>query len=339
MKKQQLNVMLKTLRFGLNLIAILAATSSFLAFLGSQWWIFQILDHLRVQLSLILLLAILLNGIKYKYWSLAFSLPFVLNLSLILPLFIPSPQYSHLNQRDLSVQNALHLLHINLDVDNNNYTTALQYIEQQNADLIFLQEVTPTWFNQLESHLSNYQIIESRPLKNTHGVALLLPNHFSPSFWVQNTEILHFPAYSERPMIATQVQSNPPISILSIHLTRPRNKGTSNFQQIELDAVAAWSQEQQTKGHQVIIIGDYNLTPWSIPFRRFLKTANLRNSQRGFGLQPTWFAGLPPFMMIAIDHAVYSEGLMILDRKTGSQLGSDHLPLWLEVTLKPELNS
>ncbi|MFY7806852.1 MAG: endonuclease/exonuclease/phosphatase family protein [Limnoraphis robusta] len=326
------NLLLINLGFGMNIIAILAAIATILGFLGRQWWVFQLLDHLRVQLSLILLLSIIFNVIQKRFCSLAFCLPLFLNFILILPLFIPPTQRYNLVKNDANSQPTLRLLHLNLDVNNSNYTPTLQYLDQQNADIIFLQEVTPAWLNQIESNLSRYQVIESRPLTNTQGVALLVPTNLLPSLQVKNTEILHFPSGSERPMIATQIQGNQTLSILSLHVTRPRNNGTSNYQKTELDAVAAWSQQQQNQGNQVIIIGDFNLTPWSSRFRQFLQAAHLRNSQRGFGLQPTWLAGLPPFMMIAIDHAVYSEDLMTLDRKIGPKLGSDHLPLWLEVT-------
>jgi endonuclease/exonuclease/phosphatase (EEP) superfamily protein YafD len=332
MRNRTFNLLLNNLGFGMNILAIFAAIATILGFLGRQWWVFQLLDHLRVQLSLILLLAILLNGIKYRFWSLAFSLPLFLNVLLILPLFIPPSQNINAVQGNNTDQNSLQLLHLNLDRNNTNYTPTLQYLDQQNADLIFLQEVTPAWLNQIESNLTRYRVVESRPLKNSHGVAFLVPTNLPPSLQIKNTEILHFPSNSERPMIGTQIQGNQTLSILSLHVTRPRNNGTSNYQKTELDAVAAWSQQQQNQGNQVIIIGDFNLTPWSSRFRQFLQAAHLINSQRGFGLQPTWLAGLPPFMMIAIDHAVYSEDLMTLDRKIGPKLGSDHLPLWLEVT-------
>ncbi|WP_413160331.1 endonuclease/exonuclease/phosphatase family protein [Capilliphycus salinus ALCB114379] len=331
-RKKTFNLLFNSLRLGVNFVAILAAIATFIGFLAEQWWIFQLLDHLRVQLSLILLLAILLNGIKYRFWSLAFCLPFFLNVLLILPLFIPPSQNINAVQGNNTAQNSLQLLHLNLDRNNTNYTPTLQYLDQQNADLIFLQEVTPAWLNQIESNLTGYRVVESRPLKNSHGVAFLVPKNLPPSLQIKNTEILHFPLNSERPMIAAEIEWNQPLSILSLHVTRPRNNGTTNYQKKELDGVAAWSQEQQNQGHQVIIIGDFNLTPWSIRFRQFLQAANLRNSQRGFGLQPTWLAGLPPFMMIAIDHGIYSEDLVTLDRKIGPKLGSDHLPLGLEVT-------
>ena len=319
------------IRWGINLVAIPAAVCTFLGFLSQQSWIFQLLDHLRVQFSLILLIALFVNPIKYRFWSLAFALPLFLNLALILPLFIPPASNFNRVKADNTSQNSLHLLHLNLDRHNTNYARTLDYLEQQNADLIFLQEVTPAWLNQLESGLTRHQLVESRPLKNSQGVAFLVPANSSPNLRIKTTEILRFPSDSERPMIAAEIEWNQPLSVLSLHVTRPRNKGTSAYQKTELDAVAAWSQSQQNRGNQVIIIGDFNLTPWSGRFRQFLKAANLKNSQRGFGLQPTWLAGLPPALMIAIDHGIYSEDLMVLEREIGPKLGSDHLPLGLKV--------
>lgn len=87
-KKRFFHFLMKNIRFAVNFAAIVAAVATFLGFLAEQWWIFKLLDHLRVQLSLILLLALLFNGLKYRFWSLAFSLPLFLNFLLILPTWL-----------------------------------------------------------------------------------------------------------------------------------------------------------------------------------------------------------------------------------------------------------
>jgi endonuclease/exonuclease/phosphatase (EEP) superfamily protein YafD len=101
---------------------------------------------------------------------------------------------------------------------------------------------------------------------------------------------------------------------------------------VEFDASANWSVRQQKEGkREVVVIGDFNSTPWSGRFREFLHQTDLRNSQRGFGLQPTWHASLPSPLMIAIDHCLHSKSIATVKRATGSNIGSDHLPLFVEL--------
>lgn len=52
----------------------------------------------------------------------------------------------------------------------------------------------------------------------------------------------------------------------------------------------------------------------------------LRDSRRGFGVQPTWNAR-HPWCMIPIDHCLVSEGASIVDRIVAPDVGSDHRPI------------
>lgn len=75
----------------------------------------------------------------------------------------------------------------------------------------------------------------------------------------------------------------------------------------------------------LIIAGDFNLTPWS---------AALKGLDRGFGIErrthglPTWparFAWMPPFM--SIDQIFAGPHWQVVSIERGPRLGSDHFPL------------
>jgi endonuclease/exonuclease/phosphatase (EEP) superfamily protein YafD len=85
-------------------------------------------------------------------------------------------------------------------------------------------------------------------------------------------------------------------------------------------------------------MGDFNTTPWSVLMRQVLRESGLVNSQSGFGLQPTWPATLPNFLQIAIDHCLHSPSLITKHRTIGPNIGSDHLPIGLELEWNPTLN-
>lgn len=313
-----------------NLLAIAAGVATFLGVLGNGWWAFELLDHLRVQFVWILLVALALNCFARHPWIWSLGVPLGLNVALILPLYVPE-----ISTEKLPTEGSLRILHVNLDRDNSQFDRAFKYIQSQPADVVFLQEVTPAWFKQIESHLSQYRVVLSRPQDDSQGVAMLLPVNLSPDLKVLSSQIIHLPQWSERPLIEATIRwQNRQVKLLSLHTTRPRNAGTSNFQQREFEEVANWSRQQQKAKHPVIILGDFNNTPWSVRSRQFLRDGHLVDSQRGFGLQSTWMADLPFPLQIPIDRCVYSNPIATFNSKIGSAIGSDHLPLWVELTVR-----
>lgn len=360
-------------RILLNLAAVGAGLATFCGLFGRLWWGLELLDHPRGQYCLILLTAIAANvatstrtlvkvgrgsiggrgsrggkntgdfhndpngyGDCYRLpltlWVWVFLVPLVLNFALILPLFVPSLPVS------TQTEDTLRVLHLNLDRHNTNFAGVAGYIQQADADIVFLQEVTPTWLSEIESQVSRYNIRLSRPQNDSQGVALLVPVESSPNIEIVAAQIIHLPAYSTRPLIETQIQwGETETMLLSLHVTRPRNRGTSQFQQVEFASLAQWSQQQAAQNRQAIAIGDFNTTPWSDRFRQLLDESGLTNSNPGWGPKTTWPANFPPPLRIPIDLCLHSRSLTSLSRKTGPHLGSDHLPLEVEFGMKNEV--
>ena len=323
-------------RILLNIAAVGTGLATFGGLFGRFWWGLELLDHPRGQYCLILLTAIAFNSLPRMIlptrWVWVFLVPLVLNFALILPLFVPSHPVS------TQTEDTLRVLHLNLDRHNTNFAGVAGYIQQTDADLVFLQEVTPTWLSEIESQVSRYNIRLSRPQNDSQGVALLVPVESSPNIEIVAAQIIHLPAYSTRPLIETQIQwGETETMLLSLHVTRPRNRGTSQFQQVEFASVAQWSQQQAEQNRQAIAIGDFNTTPWSDRFRQLLDESGLANSNPGWGPKTTWPANFPPPLRIPIDLCLQSRSLTSLSRKTGPHLGSDHLPLEVEFGMKNEV--
>lgn len=331
--KSPLQRAVSSARLLLDVAAGGASIATVLGFAGSMWWIFELLQHARPQYCLILVCALVVGGISRRAWSFVWCIPLLLNLALIVPLFFSSGRGSYPEQANLPQSRTLRIIHATLDNQNLDTTRAIQYIESQDVDLILLLEVTSRSLSDLESSLSRYRVVASEPRENSHGSAMLLPVKPSKPVEVVATQILHLPHWSERPMLQATIRwGGKDVEILSIQLTRPQNSGGSAFQKIEFDAAANWLVRQQKEGkREVIAIGDFNSTPWSGWFREFLHDAELRNSQQGFGLQPTWHSALPSPLRIAIDHCLHSKSITTVNRAIGPNIGSDHLPIFVEL--------
>ena len=87
----------------------------------------------------------------------------------------------------------------------------------------------------------------------------------------------------------------------------------------------------KARSEPLIIVGDLNMTMWSPSHRSLCDELGLTNTRRGFGILPSWPASLPSVMRIPIDHCLVSDGITVLDCRLGRDIGSDHLPLIVDL--------
>jgi endonuclease/exonuclease/phosphatase (EEP) superfamily protein YafD len=83
----------------------------------------------------------------------------------------------------------------------------------------------------------------------------------------------------------------------------------------------------------LILAGDFNVTGWSYWFQNMRDTMKLRDTRQGFGIQPSWPVQLP-ILLIPIDHVLVSEQFIVLNRRTGKNVGSDHYPVYVELAVE-----
>ncbi len=73
-----------------------------------------------------------------------------------------------------------------------------------------------------------------------------------------------------------------------------------------------------------VVVGDFNVTPWSSHYRDLLENSGVRDCARGQGWLPTWNPGLPAMLGIRIDHCLVAGAIGIEGVRVGESLGSDH---------------
>ena len=118
--------------------------------------------------------------------------------------------------------------------------------------------------------------------------------------------------------------------MIGSHPLPPVNPEYLRARNRQLDDLARFVSSQES--HAKIVMMDMNATPWSYVFKDFLENSGLRDSRRGFGVQPTWPTWMP-LLWIPIDHVFVSEGIKIVSRKIGPSLGSDHYPVTVDFTV------
>jgi endonuclease/exonuclease/phosphatase (EEP) superfamily protein YafD len=82
----------------------------------------------------------------------------------------------------------------------------------------------------------------------------------------------------------------------------------------------------------MIVVGDFNTTPWSPHFRDFVATAGLRNAANGHGYIATWPRRFWP-AQIPIDHILVKGPVAVAKMGRGPSVGSDHYPIIADLRL------
>jgi len=306
----------------LVVIPAVALAMMTLAAFGGRWvWWLDVLANFRAQYVVALaLLGLVITMSKWRktgYLVLGVAL---VNLIVVLPLYIGAPAEARVDADTLRVMT------FNLLSTNEEYSEVIDYIETIDPDLVFLHEASRPWEVAMESAGMDYQIIRPRSEDLIFGTLVLVRGEGV-------TAVSHgFAASAPR---AVSLDYTPPgwetpLAVLGTHPLAPSDEERAALRDAQLGFAGAWATDQ---AGAFVIVGDFNSTPWSWPFRRLIGNAGLLNSQTGFGLQPSFPAGSNLLLRVPIDHLVHSHALEVTGRSLGPNLGSDHFPLVVDLQM------
>lgn len=117
-----------------------------------------------------------------------------------------------------------------------------------------------------------------------------------------------------------------PLALYAVHAPPPISGEMAQARNRKLEAIArkAAVQPQATP----IVVGDFNLTPWSPYFQQFIADSGLRDVRTPHRFEHTWPVTFNnAHLGLAIDHSFAHPSLQLIKRGTGPDLGSDHLPV------------
>jgi endonuclease/exonuclease/phosphatase (EEP) superfamily protein YafD len=329
----------------INTIGLLTSLATVLGFATPLFWGFRFLEHPRPQYSLCLLIILLIYLSSHRYpaefWPPAFW-PWIILIPLLINLVLLWPYYPRFGHQPAAPADRLRILHSTLNHRNpESARKTLDWLDRQEVDLAFILEF-PTGTLDALRQLNHYELITANttaansndPLLTNHMQALLIRKQ-SPRIQVLSTDVLHLPADNRRPLLSAKILfQNRPLTFLDFHSVRPSHGNAIAFQTLEFDAIADWSNQQLQDGQAIVMLGDWNDTPWSMSYRQTLAKSGLLDTMFGRGIQGSWSADWPKFLRIPIDQAWHSSQLKVSDRYLGPHFGSDHLPLRIDLAWK-----
>src|SRR5690606_29899416 len=132
------------------------------------------------------------------------------------------------------------------------------------------------------------------------------------------------------PSISFRVSvNNRDLNIVSLHPANP----VKDLPARDRDFAAVAKDFRRQARENIVVLGDFNATPYCSALRQFMKALSLKTARDGIGMLGTYPASWPFFMRLPIDHFMASEGIAVHEHRLGSDIDSDHLPLITVISL------
>lgn len=314
-KALALSLLLKIPKAAFLYVPILTCT----AFFGDVYWMLELTTHFRLQYFLFAALFLALFALLRMWrWAIVALVCLTINAAFVLPWYLPAKSAQVSDEGK-----PLRLLLSNVLWDNDQHADVIEFARKEKPDLAFFQEVTPRWAKEFEALNTEFPHSKLQPIDDAGGMAV-----FSRLPFV-SAELAPLAAYNG-PAIIVQINvGNQLVSIVSVHPPPPGGKLNFDHRTEILNQTAAFV---NSLPEPKLVIGDLNTTMWSPYYKRFVGQIGLKNVRESFGILPSWPTHLPP-LFIPIDHCLVSSGIHVTSVRTGSQVGSDHLPLVVDLRI------
>jgi endonuclease/exonuclease/phosphatase (EEP) superfamily protein YafD len=278
-------------------------------FAGELFWLLDLASHFQVYYLAVALALLLGNVIFKRQRSALVSLVLVgIGAFHLYPYFLPvgEPETEGKSYK---------VMLLNLHLHNEKTAAVKEAIAAADPDILVLQEVTPRWRQELNSLPANFRHSFDLPEKGAFGI-WVLSKFKSTDLDVQRREGVAFLH------LKYQVGKRE-LEVVALHPVPPIGGAASRVRNTILADAAVYAAGEGSR----IAIGDFNCSPWSTHFKRFLKQSGLRDSARGRGrgVKGTWHP--QRLLGIPIDHVLVSPDIAVVDRTVGDDVGSDHRPV------------
>jgi endonuclease/exonuclease/phosphatase (EEP) superfamily protein YafD len=281
---------------------------SLLGILVGHHWMLDLLSHFRLQYFWVLVLAALILGVMRRWrWCVVSGIAaLVLGMTMV--------RY-YLPVRGDGAGETLKMVSFNVHASNERYDEVVSFVREEDADVVLLMEINRGWSDQLGVLKEMYPHQVGRVRSGAFGVVLMSKIPFKEAH-------VRYIGEARVPSVEAVIGwDGGQLRILGTHPVPPRNGESSAFRNDQLTLLKEYV--RGFEGETLVVAGDFNVSPFSSYYGRFLEGIGLRDSSLGFGLSPTWNRRVP-WVAIPIDYVFVSEDVAVLERWVGPACGSDH---------------
>jgi len=278
----------------------------------------ELFSHFRLQYIFVAAaLAVILYIVRSRRWALLMLGVMTINIMPVSTWYLTETRVS------APTDSTIKLLLANVFSGNKDTQKLLDLIIAEKADIVFLLEVTDRWNRDLTALRDPYLYSLNIPRDDNFGIAVLSRHPFA------STRVIESPPFKYPTLIVELDIDGEIVAFVTTHPTPPIGRFGFEGRNEQLVDVAA---TMNTISGPRALIGDLNTTMWGHHYKALVQETGLVNARRGFGVIPSWPTQLP-FAMIPLDQCLVSSDFTVLDIRTGPRIGSDHLPLIVELAL------
>ena len=299
---------------------VIACLATLLGFFGRSSWFLDLFSHFRVQylIGLAVIGTLFLVGRRRKTAILLLGFACV-NLMFVLPLYFGSKSTL---PEDVPTLRAM-LLNVNTRLGD--AVRVRHAIIDADPDILALEEISDQWIEDLDWITNSYPYSLAMPREDNFGIGLFSKLPFADS------EITYIGSANVPSILATVSTEQKNVRVVVTHPLPPGGREYSRWRNQQLELLPNCI----TPGETTLLLGDLNVTPWNHYFRRLLSRTGLMDSSKGMGVHPTWPSN-NPLLLIPIDHCLHSKDIVIVDKRIGTDVSSDHYPVIVDFAIVAE---
>lgn len=215
----------------------------------------------------------------------------------------------------------VNVLYINKDTDR-----LRKFILTERPDVIVVSEATSRFKKMLAAMKKEYPWQDIHPDDDgPRGIGV------ASRVKLESVALTSFDHPSVPAQIFTLMHAGRKVTFVSVHPYTPIQAIKRRDNELKLIA----ERFTQKPVQDLILIGDFNATPYCYAYKKLVHALGLRNAREGYGIYPSWPAfNRTPLARIPIDHTLVSAGIAVADYRTGPHIGSDHMPTITEIAVR-----
>jgi vancomycin resistance protein VanJ len=302
----------------LQLLAALLLLATLCAALSAHFWFFELFSHFRPYYAVFGVLCVIgLGATRAWRWAAVAMLLALWNgypiVRLLLQEFVPPT----------SVSRHVTVFHFNVGLHHEEPQRVGAFLRRRAklVDVVVLLE-TSDRFAPVLDELKDVFPHQVRHLEDSpFGIALV--SRFPLQGTVSREPSGAFPHIEAAAVMPERAE---PLMIYAVHAPPPIAGDMAAARNLKFDYVARKAAAQPNA--TPIVVGDFNLTPWSPYFQKFIADSGLRDARMPRRFDNTWPVTFNNANLgIAIDHSFAHASLPLVKRDIGPDLGSDNLPV------------
>jgi len=279
-------------------------------------WPLTLFEHFRIQYVAVGVLVVgACAALRVRGWFDAALVATLGHLVFVTPDLVRS-------RRPVPAGTPVRVLLLNVHTSSTAHDAVARLIAETDADVVALLEVDERWTRALAPVLAAYPARLEHPRSDNFGLSIYTRGALTAA--IENLGSL--------PSIAGTLEHRG--ARLGFVLTHPIPPVTRSLVARHAEQLAAVGARTRELGPHALVLGDFNATPWSAPFRTLGEQTGLCDTRAGFGLQAT-FPAISALLRIPIDHVLASCTIGVRDRWIARDVGSDHLPVVVDLVVPP----